>query len=416
MLVHWLSQVIPYPPKAGILIRCYYLLKSVAERHDVDLVAFIQEPHLQNFYPTIDEGLEDCRKVLQDMCRSVTFLPIASLKRPLGKARTAFEGLVLRDCYSARWLRSTAAANHMSAAVRVNRYDVAHFDTIGLASYRSLFPDVPCTLGHHNIESHMMLRRAELERTLLRRAYFAQEGRRLAAYERRVAGRFARHFTCSDLDSQRLSDVAADAVAVAIPNGVDVDYMKPTGAGRDPASLVFVGTMSWYPNIDAIRFLLRDVWPLLQARRTDITLDIIGAGAPQSVVDMAASLPGVNFRGYVPDVRPWMDKASIYICPIRDGGGTKLKILDAMSMAQCIVAHPIACEGINVVDGTSVVYATEPMDFVERILELLPDASRRARIGAAARQIAVSEYSFSSIGAKLVAELEDVAASAHGTG
>jgi polysaccharide biosynthesis protein PslH len=416
MLVHWLSQVIPYPPKAGILIRCYHLLKSVAEVHDVDLVAFVQEPHLRNFYPTLEDGLEDCRKVLQTMCRSVTFLPISSMKRPLGKARTAFEGLVLKDCYSARWLRSETAANHISDAVRASRYDVAHFDTIGLASYRKLFHDVPGTLGHHNIESHMMLRRASLEHSLLRKAYFAQEGRRLAAYERRVAGQFARHFTCSALDNERLVDVAADAVAVAIPNGVDVDYMKSSGSSRNSTSLIFVGTMSWYPNVEAIRFFLKDVWPLLQARRPDITLDIVGAGAPQSLADLAASLNGVNLRGYVPDVRPWIDNASIYVCPIRDGGGTKLKILDAMSMGQCIVAHPVACEGINVVDGRDVVYATEPVDFVDRILELLPDSSRRESIGAAARQTAAREYSFASIGAVLVGELEDVAASAHRMG
>lgn len=408
MRILWVSQVIPYPPKAGVLIRCYYLLRAVAQVHEVDLVAFIQEPFLKTFYPDVETGLAECRKALEPFCRSVTFLPIEPLKRPKGQLRTALESLFLGNGYITRWLQGPKARTAISGLARENRYDLAHFDTIALAPFQKLLGDVPSTLGHHNVESHMLLRRAEVEKNWLKKAYFWQEGRRLRGYETRVARRFAAHITCSELDSDRLREFVPGLNTVCIPNGVDVDYLSPIRGSTRPDSLIFVGTMNWYPNVDAVLFLLREIWPLILARRPKATLDIVGAGTPQSVTDMAASLPGVIVHGYVPDFRPMIDSAAIYICPIRDGGGTKLKILDALSMAKCIVAHPIACEGIDVTPDTNCMFAESAGDFADKVDQLLGDDARRATLGAAARELVVQRYAFDSIGQQLVDVFEGV--------
>lgn len=409
MQILWLSHVVPYPPKAGVLLRAYYLLKSVAERHSVDLVAFVQRPLLETYYPTLEEGLADSRRTLEQFCRSVTFLPIAAIERPFGKARTALEGLLLEDCYMARWLRSDAATQVLSRLAEEHRYDLAHFDVISLAPYRKLLPNVPATLGYHNIESHMLLRRAEKNRHPLRKLYFWQEGKRLARYERRMAHQFAGHITCSELDSVRLKELIPDIEPVCIPNGVDVDYFSPLHGPTKPHSLIFVSTLTWYPNVDAVLFLLRDIWPALKALVPDVTLDIVGAGAPPSVVELARQRDGVKVHGFVPDIRPLVDAAAIFVCPIRDGGGTKLKVLDAFAMAKCVVAHPIACEGIDVSDGVDVVLAESAPEFAERLAALLNDDERRAEIGAAARELAVSRYAFDAIGRRLEQYLCEVA-------
>jgi glycosyltransferase involved in cell wall biosynthesis len=385
----------------GVLLRAYYLLKSVAERNSVDLVAFIQRPLLETYYPTLDEGLADSRRTLERLCRSVTFLPIASMERPFGKMRTALEGLLLKDCYMARWLKSDAAAEVLSRLAKERHYDLVHFDVISLAPYRHLFAAVPATLGYHNIESHMLLRRAEKDRLWLRKLYFWQEGKRLARYERRVADEFAGHITCSELDSVRLRELVPDIEPVCIPNGVDVDYFAPLHRPAKCHSLIFVGTLTWYPNVDAVVFLLREIWPALKAIVPDVTLDIVGAGAPPSVVDLANQCDGVTLHGFVPDIRPLVDAATIFVCPIRDGGGTKLKVLDAFAMAKCVVAHPIACEGIDVADGVNVVLAESAAEFARQLSSLLNDDERRARIGAAARDLVVSRYAFDAIGQRL---------------
>jgi glycosyltransferase involved in cell wall biosynthesis len=401
MQILWLSHVVPYPPKAGVLLRTYYLLKSVADVHSVDLVAFVQRPLLETYYPTLEEALSDSRRTLEQFCRSVTFLPIESIERPFGKVRTALEGLLFKDCYMARWLKSDAATKVLSLMAQEHSYDLVHFDVISLAPYRRLFPDVPATLGYHNIESHMLLRRAKTDRQWLRKLYFRQEGGRLARYERQAAREFVGHITCSELDSARLRELSPDIEPVCIPNGVDIDYFAPLQVPTKRHSLIFVSTLTWYPNIDAAIFLLRDIWPRLKDLVPDVTLDIVGAGPPTTVVDLARQSDGVTVHGYVTDIRPLVRAAAIFVCPIRDGGGTKLKILDAFAMAKCVVAHPIACEGIDVADGQNVVLAESGAEFAQRLASLLEDDELRARIGSAARELAVSRYAFDAIGAQL---------------
>jgi glycosyltransferase involved in cell wall biosynthesis len=308
-----------------------------------------------------------------------------------------------------RWLKSSGATRALSRLAFENRYDMVHFDIVCVAPYRRLFPDVPATLGYHNIESHMMLRRASKDRNLLRKFYFWQEGTRLAAYERRIAGEFASHITCSDFDSTRLVELIPGIEPISIPNGVDVEYFAPLNLPTRPHSLIFVSTLTWYPNVDAVLFLLREIWPLLKARVPDVTLDIVGAGAPRTVVELASRLEGVTVHGFVPDMRPLLDSAAIFVCPIRDGGGTKLKILDAFAMAKCVVAHPIACEGIAVTDRKNVVLAESATEFTQALVELLDDDSGRARIGKSARDLAVSTYAFDAIGRRLEEHFRQIA-------
>jgi len=412
MRVLWLSHVVPFPPKAGVLLRAYYLLRSVAEQHEVDLIAFVQRQLLATFYSDIDTGLAECRTELSKHCKSVTFLPIEKAVRPLGKLRTAWEGLFCRDGYMASWLDGPRARDEIARSVHRRRYDAAHFDHLSLATYRSLLKSTPTTLGHHNAESHMLMRRAEHETGVLKKLYFRQEASRLARYERQIAAWFRLHITCSDLDSQRLRATMPDAPIICIPNGVDTKYFVPSDQAQTANSLIFVGTMSWYPNVDAVNYLLREIWPLLRAKIPTVTLDVVGAGAPTALKELAARCVGVTLHGFVPEIRPLIGRAALYVCPIRDGGGTKLKILDALAMAKCIVAHPVACEGIAVTPGTDVIFADTPNDFVVQIESLLADPERRHKIGAAARQLAVDKFSFAAIGADFTAAICSVASAA----
>ena len=141
--------------------------------------------------------------------------------------------------------------------------------------------------------------------------------------------------------------------------------------------------------------------PGLRASRPGIVLDVIGAGAPPSLVKLAANTAGVTLHGFVPDIRPLIDSAALYICPIRDGGGTKLKMLDAFAMAKCVLAHPIACEGIDVTEGRNVFLASTGEQFVAETLRLLDVADVRRQVGAAARILVQDRYTFTAIGKKL---------------
>jgi glycosyltransferase involved in cell wall biosynthesis len=398
MNVLWLAHAVPYPPKAGFLIRSYNLLRELARAQNVDLIAFVQEAWIKTLFPSLEEGLEESRHALEDFCRSVTFLPIDQLRPRWGKQTTALRALLTGSTYTTSWLVSEPARSAIARELGANSYDLVHFDTIGLAPYRDVTGSVPAILTHHNIESHMMKRRADNTPNIIARTYFRREAQRLQAIESRIAPQFAAHITCSDLDRTRFSEIVPDANIVVIPNGVDCEFFSPTASSTRPNSVVFVGSMNWYPNVAAMLFFLREIWPRLKSGVPGATMDIAGSSPPDSFLKLARSLPDVTVHGYLPDVRPLIDSAAVYVCPIRDGGGTKLKILDAFAMKKCVVAHPIACEGINVTAGTDVILASTPEEFVTEISRLLADAGLRIAIGAAARQLAESQYSFRRIG------------------
>jgi glycosyltransferase involved in cell wall biosynthesis len=404
----WLTHAIPYPPKAGFLSRTYNLLREVGRHHEVDLISFVQEPWIRTHFPSLKEGIEESRRALGSICRRVTFLPIDRMRLRWGKHITALNALLTGKTYTTTWLESASARRAIADEIRRNNYHLVHFDTIGLAPYRDLSPDIPAILTHHNIESHMMMRRADNAVNTAARAYFRLEARRLEAFERLVAPSYAAHITCSDLDTERLRRIVTDAKVVTIPNGVDCEFFSAKHAITRPNSAVFVGTMNWYPNIDAMQFFLREIWPRLRTRVPDATLDIAGSNPPEDLIRLARSLPGVTVHGYLPDVRPLIDSAAVFVCPIRDGGGTKLKILDAFAMEKCVVAHPIACEGIDVTAGRNVVLASTPEEFVSQMCRLFANERERLDIGTAARQLVENSYSFRQFGERLSSTIEDV--------
>jgi polysaccharide biosynthesis protein PslH len=141
----------------------------------------------------------------------------------------------------------------------------------------------------------------------------------------------------------------------------------------------------------------------------DLTLDIVGSAPPRAILELAAPLEGVTVHGYVDDVRPLMDAALLYVCPISDGGGTKLKLLDAFAMEKCVVAHPVACEGIDAVPGKQVEFATSARSFAEMIGKLLAQPERRLAIGRAARQLVLERYGFAEFGRQLCEVFEPLA-------
>jgi len=414
MKLLWLTHAIPYPPKAGFLARTYYLLREVARQHEVDLISFIQEPWLKTHFASVQVGIEESRRELASFCRKVTFLPIDNVRSPLDKRFTAVRALVGGSTYTTTWLRSASARARISKEIAENCYEAVHFDTIGLAGYRDLIGGTPAVLTHHNVESHMMMRRADNSSNPLARAYFRIEGRRLERIERSIAPAYAIHVTCSELDTERLHAIIGPARIVTIPNGVDCDYFDGGRSIVRPNSLVFVGTMNWYPNVDAMNFFLREVWPRLKDRVPDATFDIAGSNPPDELVKLAQAAPGVTIHGYVPDVRPLIDAAAVFVCPIRDGGGTKLKMLDAFAMRKCVVAHPIACEGIDATDGTHVVLASAPEEFVDRISRMFQAEDERLAIGTAARSLVEERFSFRRFGRNLSDVFESLGGR-HGT-
>ncbi len=401
MKILWLSHLVPYPPKGGVLQRSYNLVRETCKYHDLTLLAFIQTDLIKSRLKDKESGLAEAREHLSQFCDRVIFVEIPCETITYGKFILALKSLLTRDPYTVNWLKS----KHMFDAIRkecsITEYDLIHFDTISLGPYINEFPNTLKVLDHHNIESHMMLRRATQETNLLKKIYYHIEGRKLLQYEKDIYPKFQSHLTCSVLDSDRLYEIDHSLDIVDIPNGVDIDYFYPQGGNETESHLVFAGSLSWYPNKDAMLFFAKEIWPLLRKKSANIVMNVVGSSPPSELLEIASKDKNFRVHGFVDDVREYISSASIYVCPIRDGGGTKLKILDAFAMGMATVSHPVACEGISAHDGINVLFASTPDEFTHKIMALMQDKELRNQLGTNARKTATDEYAYTGIGRRL---------------
>jgi len=321
----------------------------------------------------------------------------------------ALSSLLRRDPSTVNWLKSVAMRTAVQNLVGQVDLDLVHFDTISLAPYHAAVQDVASVMDHHSIESHMLLRRAEKEPNLLKRFYYWQEGTRLAHYEKRMCARMDANITCSELDSDRLRELIGNRSRVTeVPNGVDIEYFKPSPDAVIPRSMVFVGSLNWYPNRDAMLYFASELWPLIRQRYPDARMDVVGAEPPKALLELAGRDSQFRVHGFVDDVRPYIANAAVYVCPIRDGGGTRLKILDALAMGKAVLAHPIAYEGLNVTDNKNILTASEPAEYLAHLDRLFADENYRRTFGDAGRELIVQEYSYASIGKRLASLYSEI--------
>jgi len=411
MNILWLSHLLPYPPIGGVAQRSYHLIRELARYHSVDLLSFNQK----DIIPTPD-GLQDAINHFATFCTDVTAVAIPCDASRWGKPALIARSLLTRDPYTINWLKSVEMETALRSRLSRADYDLVVFDTISLASYRHLVTGPKTILDHHNIEADMMWRRAANEWNMAKKAYFAQEAVKLQIYEKRLCPTFDLHLTCSELDSQRLLRSSPELRTRTIPNPVDINYFSASTCAPQPNSIVFVGSMGWYPNREAMTRFAAQIWPALRAAIPDAKTTIVGSDPPPMLLDLAASDDRFMVTGFVDDARPHIARNAVYVCPITNGGGTKLKILDALAMGKAIVADPIACEGIDLVDGETVLYASNTGEYVTQIKRLFADEVLRHRLGKNGRKLIEEEYAVSKVGRMLAAACEEVVTSPHDEG
>jgi glycosyltransferase involved in cell wall biosynthesis len=396
----WLSHLVPYPPKGGVLQRSYNLLKELARYHDVYLLALIQPGLAGSQEQSLDDFLVEAERHLGKFCARVKFFKLPHLQKRHWKPLEAARALLLNQSYTISWLRCNEANLQVSEWHKAERFDVVHCDTISLMPMALQCNGAKVGLNHHNIESHMLFRRSSKERNLFAKIYFYLEARKVLSYEKRWCPLADVNLTCSDLDAERLREIVGPIRTSVVENGVDLSYFDP-----DPhvpvkdGSLIFAGGLGWYPNRDAMRHFVTDIWPLIAREHPGCVMNLVGRGRDDQISKATLDYPGqFVIHGFVDDVRSYLSTAAVYVCPIRDGGGTKLKMLDAMAMKKAIVAYSEACEGLGVEDGKHVIIVDSAADFAKSVISLFFDEGRRVALGDEARRLVEEKYSFESIG------------------
>ena len=299
----------------------------------------------------------------------------------------------------------------MSAAVAretaSSSFDLIHLESIHMVRYAmevtALKAQARTIYDWHNIESEAMRRYSESAASPARRGYARVTAGKLERVEREILDAAFGHIVCSEREQQQLHRIAPRARVEVIENGVDTRQFEEAGEGeRKIPRLIFVGAMDYFANSDAAVFFAREIWPLVLNRLGNAELTIVGS-APGPAVRALGELPGITVTGTVPDVRPWYSGALAAVVPLRTGGGTRLKILEAMAAGVPVISTPLGAEGLEVTDGENalLVNSGDAQGWVNRVAELAESPARRASLIAAGRRLVETRYDWELLGGKL---------------
>lgn len=383
MKILWVKTDFLHPTTRGGQIRTLETIRELHKRHEVHYVAFDD--------PNNAEGLARS----SEYCSFAHPVP----HQLVSKSSPAFAMQLAAGLFSSI---PVAGMRYRSEAMRecVTRLEAEHgfdakvcdflFPAINLDNLRSW------TLFQHNVESVIWERHAQSGRTLAHKAYFALQAKRMFGWEKEVCQAVGHTIAVSEVDEQLMRSRFGLSNVSSVPTGVDTTYFERPQSSSLQRDLVFIGSMDWMPNIDGIRWFLSEVFPRIQAQRPGTTLAIVGRKPPQAILDAAAD-PLVTVTGTVPDVRPFLWQSAAAIVPLRIGGGTRLKIFEAMAAATPVVSTTIGAEGLPVQHGETIQIADSADDFADQCVQMLTNTAMRALVAANALDLVIQNYSWEQV-------------------
>lgn len=392
MRILFLTPQLPYPPHQGRAIRNYNLIKNLASRHEVHLLSFVH---------SMDELIR-ATPLSQCCCgiENVLAPRRSQLRRFISLFFSPQPDMALR-------LPSEEFRAKLAAALRQEEFDVVQVEGIEMAQYGLCAGDGPLIVfDDHNAEYLLQRRAFETDVSHPRRwigaLYSLIQWKKLSRYEAQVCRRADRVIAVSDADKRALQRLVPGLEVAVVPNGVDTELynvqipITDAQLGFGHWSLVFTGKMDFRPNVDAVLWFYDQVLPLIQREVPDVHFYVVGQSPHRRVLRLGDD-PAVTITGYVDDVRPYIASSKVYVVPLRIGGGTRLKVLEAMAMGKAIVSTSLGCEGFDLRSGWELVIADSPAEFAQEVVDLLRDAPRSERLGWAARRFVEKRYDWRDI-------------------
>lgn len=404
-----LTPQLPYPPRQGTTIRNYNLIRQLAKRHRLHLFTFLAP----------SERLS-ADNPLHGLCQRIETAPqpVRSLRRrALDTVCSPWPDMGLR-------LESQTAHQRVEQMVRTEAYDIVQIEGIEMARYgldvlgiKSVAAPYPSLVfDDHNAE-YLLQRRAALvdirrPQRWIAAAYSLVQWQKLRRYEATICRRADATLAVSQPDRQALEGIAPGALIAVVPNGIDLNEYEeatpPTPPNDDEApTLVFTGKMDYRPNVDAVLWFGRHVLPLIRIHRPNVRFQIVGM-TPHPRLDELRNVAGVEITGAVADVRPYIHRASVYVVPMRVGGGTRFKVLEAMACAKPLVSTSLGVEGIPLQNERELLLGDTPQAFAAAVLRLLDDQGQGAQLGQKARRFVEQHYTWEEIVPRLEAVYQDV--------
>jgi len=375
------TQLFALPMDGGAL-RSWHIVRQAAKRHEVTVLGM--------YAPGCEPSAEDLQRIGEVAQKVIT------VERPGGigfKAGNAFKSLFTPQAYNLGNYFFPAFQSALHEVLRNGRFDVVHAHHPHTAQYHSALGAVATVYDAQNIYSELWRAYAETPgRGLIAREFGVRQAALVAKSEARAFEQFDVSAVCSDADRARALELAPNARVRTVPNGVDCVYFAPSDAAEEAFSLVFTGAMDVPVNVDACRYVVREILPRVVKDYGKTRLYLVGKNPAPAVQRLASE--HVVVTGTVADVRPFQAHAQVVIAPLRGGSGTRLKILEAMAMGKAVVATTAAAEGIACTHGENVIIADTAETFAAEIRTLFADAARRRELGAAARKFVCAQYTW----------------------
>jgi sugar transferase (PEP-CTERM/EpsH1 system associated) len=390
MHILWVKSELLHPLDKGGRIRTYEMLRRLRDHHRVTYVA------LDDGTTTAEQrarALEYCDDLVLVPWRRA---PLRGWRRGLAIARNVFSSLpfALAPYRSAAMMR---AIRERCSATQ-DRADVVVCDFLVPALNVPEGLPCPVVLFQHNVEAMIWERRTRVAGNPVMRLYMGEQWRRMRQVERAQCLRFDHVIAVSPEDAATFRQQYGVERVSSVPTGVDTDFFRPSGTvPRKQGSIVFTGSMDWMPNEDGMIWFVDEILPRIEQAVPDATLAIVGRNPTARVRALAEGRPRVTVTGTVADVRPYLESASVVVVPLRVGGGTRIKIYEAMGMERAVVSTTIGAEGLDVADGRHIVLADQPAAFADAVIALLQSPPRAAEIGQAAASYVRTHFGWASV-------------------
>lgn len=388
MKILFLSQRFLLPADTGGKIRTGKILEQLAKFHEITVVSNVESPKDDAYVPE-----------MKRFCDRFVPVPWIEIKRHtlLFYIRLLFQMLsplpvTVLNSYSRR-LRKV-----VEFECDRNDYDLAICDFVQTGMTFKNVKSIPTLLFQHNVESTIVRRHIDQAKNRLAKVFWWLQWRKLLRYEAKRSKSFNRIIAVSEQDKDLFKKLYGLDNVSTIPTGVDTSYYSPSADNAELAnSLVFCGSMDWLPNEDAIYYFSEHIYPDIKMACPDARLTIVGRQPSPGLNKFARSTPGVELTGWVQDTRPYILNSSLFIVPLRIGGGTRMKIYEAMAMGKTVVSTSIGAEGLDVTNGNNIVIEDDPRLFAKRVIELLGNRNLRTSIGNAACRHVHQNYSWLSV-------------------
>jgi len=400
----WVKMGGLWPPTSGGRLRSFHIVSELARHHRVIL--------LTTHGPADDP--DELYTPLRGCAR------IDSMPYRIPKSGSAQFAVTLLRSWMSRLpvdvfkFRLPTLSREVRRLVEAGAVDVCVADFLSATPNVPFEGPVPAIFFAHNVEHQIWKRLAARARRPWVRAFLDLEWRKMRRYEADVCARAALTAAVSDADRSLLAADAPGAKVRTIPTGVDTVYFAPDGMREAPHEIVFTGSMDWYPNEDAVLYFTDAILPRIRREVPDASFTVVGRNPTRR---LRATLAGKNIRvtGTVDDVRPYIAGAAVFAVPLRIGGGTRLKIFEALAMGKAVLSSTMGAEGLPLVPGEHFVRADEPEEFASALVSLLRDPDRRRRLGKAGRQLVEERYTWEEVARRFADLCTEAVAAGHRT-